>query len=224
MRCSSRRSRVAALRCANRVRASACPRPLGRRPLRTRRATAGRHPAHDRGRGGGCREDGPSQTVASPPWSVTLLSDPLKAAHGYAHRAGRATSPSPSQATPSRLSLRQTARAGRRRHFAAAGRPAAPSSSALPMAITRWRGVADLRPGLHKCDRGCQNHPACGRQASHPQLGPVVNQVRPGRPGLSRDARLLVAGAGACRAAGYGFTAGPARGAAGRPAGTAAWK
>ena len=49
-----------------------------------------------------------------------------------------------------------------------------------------------------------QNHPGAER---HPPAGrPGGDRVRSGRPGLSRDARLLVAGQGV-RAAGYGFTA-----------------
>src|SRR5260370_37500367 len=55
-----------------------------------------------------------------------------------------------------------------------------------------------MRPGL-------QNHP--GVQARHPPARrPDGDQVRSRRPGLGRDARLLVAGQGV-RAAGYGFTA-----------------
>jgi len=46
------------------------------------------------------------------------------------------------------------------------------------------------------------------------------DEVRPGRTGLSRDARLLVAGQGV-RAAGYGFTA-VLSGRCSRHAGTAA--
>src|SRR5258708_17017008 len=51
-----------------------------------------------------------------------------------------------------------------------------------------------------------QNHP--GVQAGRYPAGgrPGGDRVRSGRPGLSRDARLLVAGQGV-RAAGYGFTA-----------------
>src|SRR5947209_9526298 len=50
-----------------------------------------------------------------------------------------------------------------------------------------------------------QNHP--GAQARHPPARrPGGDQMRSRRPGLTGDARLLVAGQGA-RAAGYGFTA-----------------
>jgi MFS family permease len=58
-----------------------------------------------------------------------------------------------------------------------------------------------MRPGLHWCDRGC-----IIVQVRRPQTGRLGCERVRSRPGLTGDARLLVAGQGV-RAAGYGFTA-----------------
>src|SRR5437660_6128995 len=75
-----------------------------------------------------------------------------------------------------------------------------PAAARIPQASLTGRP-----PRLHFCDHGrritgCKFRRLFGRRLGGGDL------VRTGRPGLSRDARLLVAGQGA-RAAGYGFTA-----------------
>src|SRR6266568_1152714 len=84
----------------------------------------------------------------------------------------------------------------------AAGRPAAPSPRRQSRSSPPAASLMSLRPGLHSCDHGCRI-----RLSVRP-LPPRSwgTQVKSRRPGLTGDARLLVAGQGV-RAAGYGFTA-----------------
>src|SRR5215471_19135907 len=72
------------------------------------------------------------------------------------------------------------------------------------MPITSAASLAKVRPVLHSCDHGCRMSGCVGLASAGMRAG--GEKVTSRRAGLSRDARLLVAGQGV-RAAGYGFTA-----------------